>query len=138
VASVGVVAVLEFVQLLLEYSKGGGFRLLGKETFQGLMESFDISLGLGMPRRTVFLDDAESAELVFKLVVSFLKARGVDDSVEPRPSGWRGSSDQWDSAPRQYGWPKASEIPLMVRNGQRVPMLGALESNTRSHSVPCH
>ena len=87
-ASFGVVAVLEFVQLGLKFRDGGDFGLLGKEFFQGLMESFNFSLGLGMSRRTVFLDDAEFVELVFELVTSMLETCGVDDSVIGQGGLW--------------------------------------------------
>jgi hypothetical protein len=70
-----VVLVGEGVQELLELGEGGGLGRLGAEPFlEGLLESLDLALGLGVVRLAVLLGDPEAAELGFQGVASALAA----------------------------------------------------------------
>jgi hypothetical protein len=50
--------------------------------FEGLVEAFDLALGLWVAGVAVFLPDAEVVKEVFEAVAASDEAGGVDDSVE--------------------------------------------------------
>jgi hypothetical protein len=56
--------------------------LSGEPAFLGLVEAFDLALGLRMVGVAVFLGDAEAGEQVFEAVAAAGEAGGVDRSVE--------------------------------------------------------
>ena len=58
----GVVDSGELVEELLHVGHGGGAGARAEPTFEGLMESFDFALGLGVAGATVFLGDAQGGE----------------------------------------------------------------------------
>lgn len=52
----------ESLELALQASEAGGGRLGGEPALEGLVESFDLALGLGVAGVAVVLDDAEFGE----------------------------------------------------------------------------
>ena len=52
----------EGVELVLEFGQGGGSGSWGQPAFEGLVESFDLALGLGVVGMTVFLGDAQAGQ----------------------------------------------------------------------------
>jgi hypothetical protein len=65
----------EGCQLGLELGDGGGRRLPGQPFLEGLLESFDFALGLGMARLAVLLPDPEAAQFGLQAVAAALAAR---------------------------------------------------------------
>jgi hypothetical protein len=76
-----VVDALEAVELGLPLGEGGG-GLSGEPAFQGLVEAFDLALGLGMAGMAVLLGDAEVGEQVLEAVAAAGETGGVDRPVE--------------------------------------------------------
>jgi hypothetical protein len=72
----------EGVQLGLQLGESGGGGLRGEPALQGLVEAFDLALGLGMAGMAIFLGDAETGEQVLEAVAAAGEAGGVDRSVE--------------------------------------------------------
>ena len=58
--ALGVVDVPELVELCLEFGDGVGAGLCGEPAFEGLVEAFDFSLGLGVAGVAVLLCDAQA------------------------------------------------------------------------------
>ncbi len=58
-----------------------GWGLLGEPAFEGLVESFDLALGLGVAGVAVLLGDSEEGEEVFEGVLPAAEAGGVDAAV---------------------------------------------------------
>jgi hypothetical protein len=56
--------------------------LRGEPALQGLVEAFDLALGLGMVGMAVLLGDAEVGEQVFEAVAAAGETRGVDRAIE--------------------------------------------------------
>ena len=77
-----VVDVGEGVELGLQLGDGGGGWLGGEPAFLGLVEAFDLALGLGMAGVAVLLGDAEAGQQVFEAVAAAGEAGGVDRPVE--------------------------------------------------------
>jgi hypothetical protein len=71
----------EDVELVLQVRQGGGGRLPGQPAFLGLVESFDLALGLGVERLAVLLGDAEGGEEVLEGVPAAAEAGGADAPV---------------------------------------------------------
>src|SRR5690625_4303387 len=69
------------IELFLEYFHRLGAGLGGEPFFEGLVESFNFSLGLGVAGGSVFLGDSQRGEQVFELVFPAAEAGGVDQSV---------------------------------------------------------
>lgn len=65
-----VVELLERVELVLEVGEGVGGRLGAEPAFEGLVESFDLALGLWVAGMAVLLGDREVGEQVFEAVTS--------------------------------------------------------------------
>ena len=65
-----VVDALEAVELGLQLDDGGGGGLGGEPALQGLVEAFDLALGLRMVRMAVVLRDAEVGDQVFEAVAA--------------------------------------------------------------------
>jgi hypothetical protein len=89
----GVVVAGELVELGLELGEGAGGGLGGEPFLQGLLESFDLALGLRVVRPAVLLADAEAAQLVLQAVAAAAAAGqpgGVDQAVVGQ--GWRPGS----------------------------------------------
>lgn len=79
-----VVDVLKGGQECVEVVEGGGFGLGAEPAFQGLVEAFDLALGLGVAGVAVFLGDAEVADELFEFVQSWCavgEAGGIDAAV---------------------------------------------------------
>ena len=75
----------EGVQLGLQAGEGGGGWLLEQPVLQGLLESFDLALGLRVTGPPVLLGDAQVAQLVLEPVAAAFAAGepgGVDVAVE--------------------------------------------------------
>ena len=67
---------------------GGGW-LLGEPAFEGLVEAFDLALGLRVVGVAVLLGDAEGGEEVFEGVAAAAEPRGVDAAVIGQGRGWQ-------------------------------------------------
>ena len=65
-----VVDALEAVELGLQVVQGGGGGLSGEPALQGLVETFDLALGLRMVGMAVFLGDAQVGEQVLEAVAA--------------------------------------------------------------------
>ena len=65
-----VVDALEAVELGLQLDDGGGGGLGSEPALQGLVEAFDLALGLRMVRMAVLLRDAEVGDQVFEAVAA--------------------------------------------------------------------
>lgn len=65
----------------MQLGHGGGGWLCGEPALQGLVEAFDLALGLGMAGMAVFLRDAEVGEQVFEAVTAAGEARGIDRAI---------------------------------------------------------
>lgn len=78
VGSLFVVDRAESVELGLEFVQGGRCWLAGEPAFLGLVESFDLALGLGVARCAVLLGDAERGQGVFEGVLPATEAGCVD------------------------------------------------------------
>ena len=76
-----VVVLAEDVELALQVAQGGGGRLPGQPAFLGLVESFDLALGLGMERLAVLLGDAQGGKEVLEGVPAAAEAGGADAPV---------------------------------------------------------
>jgi hypothetical protein len=76
-----VVKVAEAVKLGLEVGQGGGGGLSGQPAFLGLVESFDLALGLRVVRRAILLGDVQGGQEVFEGVLPAAEPRGVDAAV---------------------------------------------------------
>ena len=76
-----VVEVLEPVELGLQFGEGGGRWLLGEPLLQGLVEAFDLALGLRVAGVAVLLLDPQGGEQVFEGVAAAGEAGGVDRAV---------------------------------------------------------
>ena len=81
VGPVLVVDALEAVELGLQLGEGGGGGLSGEPALQGLVEAFDLALGLRMAGMAVLLGDAEVGEQVLEAVAAAGEAGGVDRPV---------------------------------------------------------
>lgn len=95
VAAVGpllVVVVAEFVELALQLAGGAGCGLFVQPAFEGLVEAFDLALGLRVSRGAVFLAYAEDGQEVFEGVAPASEAGGVDAAVVCEGRG-RGAVD---------------------------------------------
>jgi hypothetical protein len=69
VRALAVVDAGEGVQQGLELGRGGGLvRLCAEPVLHGLLESFNLALGLGVVRLAVLLGDAEAAQFVLECV----------------------------------------------------------------------
>ena len=71
----GVVVGGEGVELGLELGQGGCRGLGGQPFLQGLLESLDFALGLGVVRAAVLLLDPEAAQFVLQAVAAAAAAR---------------------------------------------------------------
>ena len=76
-----VVVLAEGVELGLEAGQGGGGRLRGQPAFLGLVEPFDLALGLGVEGVAVLLGDAQGGQQVLEGVPAAAEAGGVDAPV---------------------------------------------------------
>lgn len=76
-----VVVLLERVELSLQLRDRLGCGLGCEEAFEGLVEPFDLALGLGVPRGAVLLPDAEEGQEVFEGVAAAAEAGGVDAAI---------------------------------------------------------
>ncbi len=68
--SVGALVVVErqpFVELVLEFGEGAGWALPGQPALGGLVGSFDLAAGLGMPGRRCDVPDPEGGEVPLEL-----------------------------------------------------------------------
>ena len=81
VGAVLVVVVPEPVESGLQIGQGAGGRLLSEPAFQGLVEAFDLALGLRVPGVPVLLRDAQERQEVFEGVAAAAEAGGVDAAV---------------------------------------------------------
>ena len=71
----------KLVELGLQVVQGGGGGLSGEPALQGLVEAFDLALGLRMAGMAVLLGDAQVGEQVFEAVAAAGETRGVDRPV---------------------------------------------------------
>ncbi|MDR6867349.1 hypothetical protein J2Y69_001950 [Microbacterium resistens] len=76
-----VVVLAEGVELLLQLGVRVGAGSGGEPAFQGLVEAFDLSLGLRVVGGAVLLSDVQCGEDVFEGVAAAAVAGGVDASV---------------------------------------------------------
>lgn len=76
-----VVVLAEVVELLLQAGEGGCGRLRGEPAFLGLVESFDLALGLGVKGLAVLLGDAEGGQEVLEGVAAAAEPGGIDPPV---------------------------------------------------------
>jgi len=76
-----VVVLSEPVELPLQFVQGGSGGLRGEEAFQGLVEAFDLALGLRVAGGTVLLFHAEQGQQVLESIAAAAEACGVDASV---------------------------------------------------------
>ena len=64
----------ELVELGLQLGEGGGGDLGAQPFLQGLLESFDFALGLGVAGPSVLLGDAQAAQFVLQAVAAAFAA----------------------------------------------------------------
>jgi hypothetical protein len=84
VRALGVVVAGEGVEEGLELGEAGGLGCLGGEpVLEGLPESFDFALSLGVIRLAVLLGDAQAAQFVFEGVAAAAAARKVATTMGP-------------------------------------------------------
>jgi hypothetical protein len=76
----------EGVQLGLQFGDSDDCWLSSEPAFQGLVEAFDLALGLGM---AVLLGDAEAGQWVFEAVAAAGEAGGVDRPVVGQGGLWQ-------------------------------------------------
>jgi hypothetical protein len=79
-----VIDALEAVELGLQLLQGGGGGLSGEPALQGLVEAFDLALGLRMVGMAVLLGDAQAGEQVLEVVAAAGETRGVTDPLSVR------------------------------------------------------
>jgi hypothetical protein len=70
VGSGGVVALAEGAEQGLQLVDVGGAGSWGQPAFEGLVEAFDLALGLGVSGVTVFLGDAQTGRQALEVVVA--------------------------------------------------------------------
>ena len=76
-----VVVLAERVELALEFGDGAGRWPGAKPAFLGLVEAFDLALGLGVAGGSVLLANPEQRQEVFEGVATAAEAGGVDAAV---------------------------------------------------------
>ena len=164
VGPAGVVGVGELVELGLQFGEGGGGRAGGEPFLQGLLESFDLALGLAVVRAAVFLGDAQGAQFVLEAVAAAAAAGepgGVDQAVigqgggrDPVPgaggrrtivrySSWRYQSGSPSEAPdrrlpartRRIGLPVSAGMRTGVRSGWRIGIRIAFQPRAACRAV---
>jgi hypothetical protein len=81
VYALGVVDDREVVEESVHVGDGGGAGVCLESTFEGLVESFDLSMGMRVARVPVLLGDAEACEYSFEVVVAVGELVRVDRSV---------------------------------------------------------
>ena len=82
----------EGVHLGLQFGDSGGCWLSSEPAFQGLVEAFDLALGLGMAGMAVLLRDAEAGQQIFKAVPTAGEAGGIDRAVVGEGGLWQAVS----------------------------------------------
>nr|WP_248243064.1 hypothetical protein [Microbacterium kunmingense] len=85
----GVVVLSERVELGLQLADRVRARSCREPAFQGLVEAFDLALGLGVVGGAVLLADVQGCEDVFELVATTAVAGGVDAPVVGEGGGGR-------------------------------------------------
>ena len=89
--AVVVVLLGEGVQQVLQVRDGGGLVWLGSQPFlQGLLEAFNLALGLGVPGAAVLLDNPQTPEFGLEVVAAALaagEAGGEDHAVVGQRGG---------------------------------------------------
>jgi hypothetical protein len=78
----------EAVELFLQLADGCGWWPGAQPALQGLVEPFDLALGLWMPRVPVLLADAEDRQEVLERVAATSEPGCVDAAIVCERRGW--------------------------------------------------